>query len=646
INMVPFTDVVLVLLVIFIQAYLLLHTKDVRQYHHLALMALFMVLAALVQGPEPAIGLVLVLYLLCTVWTFIALRLHADAAACVAPPHVSQSPDAEPRRGLHWRVGVSVVMISAGVFAFTAAFFILTPRTEAGLFGREIQFDRPRTGFTERVDLAGGGAVEQDTTAVMHVEFPDLPDGRYPGPMYWRTTTLNQYADSEWSRRGLTDNLESQGIAFVGRRRTGFPFGGGGEHVSRFHNQSKHRVRQLIYMDDVPERGVPCLDLVHEVTLVAAPRGARLYWDGSLDFTVGFETVGARRMTYEVWSEVGESDPSELRAASADYEAVLAPRDFQLLTSHELLPETEALARRVTADAASVFDQALRLQQWLSGPAFTYTLDLPLLPREYAIDVFINQTRRGHCELFASALALMLRSLGVPTRVVSGFRGGEYIEGNQSYTVRASDAHLWVEMLILGHGWVIFDPSPRVEPDALGQIERFSRSFSRFTLEMKMFWYQEIIGFDRAMQLEQIRGFTARLAGFVPGIGRWVEPKSVSRGAFLSVRVLLFGGFVAALVFWIATASRPKRPRYAFTRDQARAGRLYRRVLRRMRWHGLAATGSTAEELLESWKNRRGGDPGPLREVLDAYNAARFGGRPLTRKHYVALLRRLRTLRD
>lgn len=626
-----------VILVIFIQGYLLLHTKDVRQFHHLALMALFMLLAALVQAPEPVIGLVLVLFLISTVWMYIALGLHASGAA--APPLAL----AEAQAGASWRIALSIASLSVGTALLTVLFFIVTPRTEAGLLGREILPDRTRTGLPERVDLAGGGPVAQDTTAVMHVEFPDLPGGIYRGPMYWRTTTLNQYIGSEWTRRGLSDNLESAGPVPSARRRVGFPFGGGSDRITRFRIESKERVRQIIYIDDVPELGVPCLDLVQEIRLIAASRGARLRWDDALDFTVIFETVGTRRMTYEAWSEVGESDVAALRAASDDYEDALSGRDLQLLTAHNLLPETQALARRITAGAECVFDRAQMLQQWLSGPDFAYTLDLPVLPRDHAIDVFINQTRRGHCELFASALALMLRSLGIPTRLASGYRGGEYEEDSQSYTVRASDAHLWVEVFIVGHGWVVFDPSPRSEPGEIGQIEQFTRNLSRLSLEMKMFWYQEVIGYDRAMQLEQLREVTANIVGLFPAITRLLEPRNRGRILWAPTRFLMPLGFAAALAWAFFLLTRGKRSRQALTPDQARAARLYRSVLRRLRRCGMSTSGITAEELLAGWCAR--GDGETLRELVDAYNEARFGGRSLTRDRYLQLLRRARVLR-
>jgi hypothetical protein len=79
---------------------------------------------------------------------------------------------------------------------------------------------------------------------------------------------------------------------------------------------------------------------------------------------------------------------------------------------------------------------------------------------------FMETSRRGHCELFASAAVVMLRSLGVPARIAVGFRGGERDPGSGAYRFRGTDAHAWVEAYLDGEGWVTFDPTPGAETAA------------------------------------------------------------------------------------------------------------------------------------------------------------------------------------
>ena len=91
---------------------------------------------------------------------------------------------------------------------------------------------------------------------------------------------------------------------------------------------------------------------------------------------------------------------------------------------------------------------------------FTYTLNLTGKPGDDPLAHFLFETRAGHCEYFASAMTIMLRTLGIPTREVNGFLPGEYNDLGGDYIVRASDAHSWVEVYFPGNGWMTFDPTP------------------------------------------------------------------------------------------------------------------------------------------------------------------------------------------
>lgn len=640
-----------VALVVFIQVYTLAHQKGVRHFYHLFLMSLFMLLAACVQAPEPEIAIVLVLFLVSSVWSFVLLRFHAEAAEVNDAAQIflidtkealGESP-ARPR--WDWRISMTTGGVCLGVLFFMVVFFIAIPRMEAGFLGRELLPSRTQTGLPERVDLSGGGTLAQDSTAVMHVEFPDLPRGMFRGQMYWRTTTLTQYVGSLWTRRGLLDNGEFEVEIGARRRGSGFVSSPRSDRIERRALPGKSRVRQVVYMDEVPYQGVPCLDLVLGAGLIGSPRGATLHWDEYEDFTILLETTGARHMNYEVISEMGEASPELLRAAPRDYENVIEPRDFQLLTSNDLQPETRELARRITQDADNPYDCAVALQQWLSGQDFTYTLDLPVLPRNNAVDVFIMETRRGHCELFASALALMLRSLGIPTRVVTGFRGGEYDEDNQAYTVRASDAHLWVEVLFPGYGWVVFDPSPRLEDTELGQLDRISRAMSRVTLEAKMFWYRNVIGFDRTFSFDQLRMFARSSLGLIPGLSDSVALPIAAGGWQAPAGLLLFVFLGGLAVLFTITRMQREKIRYSLTPDQWRARRLYRSLLRMGKRAGLPIQGLTAEEFLSALTGAATFDANRASTLVREYNEVRFGGRALGVPEYRELRRMLRELR-
>lgn len=638
-------------LTIFIQAYTMLHRKDERNYYHLFLMALFLLLAASVQAPEPAIGIVMALFLIGGTWSFLSLRIHEElrqhgegsVARMVDLPGGAPAP-ARPAPLFDAGLIATVTLLSVGSVVLTALIFFFTPGIEAGVLGRA-NTPIAQTGISQTVDLSGGSTIFEDPSPVMHVSFPDEPDGRYDGAagMYWRITSLPRYARSRWERKGLTAHYEP-GVPPLFPRDFGHMMQNTDPlAIKRPPQDGARLVTQSIYMDDVPDQGIPALDLVVSLEIDGRPRNTKISWDGNQDFTVNLTTNGARRITYEAVSEAVQHTPDSLRAAPDDFAQHLDARDFELLTYHELLPQTQELARSIVAQADNTYDRAMALQTWLSGPDFEYTLNLPPLPSVYAIDSFINQVRMGHCELFASALALMLRSQGIPTRVVSGYRGGEWSEPDGAYVVRASMSHLWVEVFFPGAGWVVFDPSPRSGEQDASALGQFRRWMSWAGLRAKMFWYQQVIGFDRTVQLQRLRDFSL---GFV----RWFQGTDEGEAAVATPytgipwRNVALGATLLGLSGWMWRQRRsgPRLP--ALTPDQARAVRLYRRLCHLLSRHGCAPAGKSADEILRECAALPLLDGETVATIVTAYEEARFGERPMPVQEYRRLRKQLRAL--
>jgi hypothetical protein len=153
------------------------------------------------------------------------------------------------------------------------------------------------------------------------------------------------------------------------------------------------------------------------------------------------------------------------------------------------------LAEEITARASSNYDKAVALEQYLSTH-FGYTLELPRSLPQDPLANFLFVRKKGHCEYFASSMAVMLRSLGIPSRIVTGFRGGEFNDLTGQYVVRASDAHSWVEAYFPGAGWISFDPTPAGSVPA-------RTGWSRMQLYVDAaasFWREWIINYDASHQ--------------------------------------------------------------------------------------------------------------------------------------------------
>jgi transglutaminase-like putative cysteine protease len=167
---------------------------------------------------------------------------------------------------------------------------------------------------------------------------------------------------------------------------------------------------------------------------------------------------------YEVSVAIPTATEADLNAAGTDYpEAVTR----LYLETDGLTDRVAELAREVTAGATTPYEQAKALARYLStDPSFTYQTTAPVAPRgQDLVDhfLFADDGRRGYCQYYASAMALMARSLGLPARVAVGFGPGESI-GDGLYLARESNAHAWAEIYFPGHGWQIFEATKSISP--------------------------------------------------------------------------------------------------------------------------------------------------------------------------------------
>ena len=185
-------------------------------------------------------------------------------------------------------------------------------------------------------------------------------------------------------------------------------------------------------------------------------------WDeASSTLLVERDAATSDGLTYQVQCAIPQWTAAELRTASTDVPDDVADRYLQL--PDHLDPAVEALARDVTAAAATPYDQALALQDFLR--TFAYDLDVPPSNANDALTAFLFDTRRGYCQQVAGAFAAMARSIGIPTRVAVGFTPG--IQDRHDPTLfreRGEHAHAWDEIYLDRFGWVIVDPRPGRAP--------------------------------------------------------------------------------------------------------------------------------------------------------------------------------------
>ena len=169
--------------------------------------------------------------------------------------------------------------------------------------------------------------------------------------------------------------------------------------------------------------------------------------------------------SYKVTVEYSIASDAELRAAGTSYPDWL--QQFSTLPERgyrraDVLNQIHDLAVQVVtaAGAKNPYDQAIAIQNFLRDK-YRYTLTPPTAPT--GVDklwYFLFQSKEGYCQFFATAMGDMLRSLGIPTRLVNGFGPGTYDNTISAYIVRGEDAHTWVESYFPVYGWISFEPTP------------------------------------------------------------------------------------------------------------------------------------------------------------------------------------------
>ncbi len=208
--------------------------------------------------------------------------------------------------------------------------------------------------------------------------------------------------------------------------------------------------------------------LLHQAVTVSRPGYGPVYYAGELAAVYRLFRVVSRTnfdimggivpgADYELDSIFYEPDEASLRAAGTDYPDWIRSRYLQL---PDVLPErVHALARDLTAAQPTPYDRAVAIQEYLRREMH-YSLDVKSPPYDRdVVDYFLFDSKEGFCDYYATAMAVLARSAGIPARVAFGFATGTFDPGPGKYTVLQSDAHAWPELYFPGIGWVEFEPT-------------------------------------------------------------------------------------------------------------------------------------------------------------------------------------------
>jgi len=483
-------------LVLFTMVVRLFSLQRARDHYMLAVLSFLMVLASAVLTVDSLFVFTFAGFLLVAVITFVLMEMRHSVSQEVVLARDSGLPDS------HERLGFSLLAIAPALMLLILAgsffiFFVL-PRVSSRYLSAYTPTGDVSTGFTDHLQLGRIGEIQQSTAVVMHIEIQNDNGGAYD--LKWRGVALSSFNGKVWSNSFAQVQLH--------------PSADGSYKLTTTRDLpgSRTSFRHLRYRVLMEPLGTNVFFLAEQPRIltgdyrpVTTDLGGAVY-DLDLDHPIN---------RYDAESELPDTDPEQIRLTSnsapnvADEYLKLPPLDIRI----------SQLARQITASSASNYDSALAIEQYLRTH-YAYTLQLPrTVPRDPLAN-FLFERRQGHCEYFASSMAVMLRSLGIPSRIVTGFRTGEFNDLTGQYLVRASNAHSWVEAYFPGSGWISFDPTP-------GAIIPTRTGWSRLQLYLDAaasFWREWIINYDSSHQrtlgqdavsssrrlLEEVRGWVTK----------------------------------------------------------------------------------------------------------------------------------------
>ena len=483
----------LVHFLLFLMLIRLFSAQSDRDRYLLAALSFAMVLAAAVLTVDSTFLFALAGFVLVAIATFMLMEMvHSFERAPVA----GRSAQLEHAyRRLSFSITSIAAMLLLLVLLAGAGIFFVLPRVSAGFMSTENTVNDITSGFSDRVELGRIGEIQRSRAVVMHVA---IDGGSWTmGAPKLRGISLSHFDGHSWSNSEvkITRPRASDGRFHLASSGAG---SNPAAHFVHYRVTMEPFVSDVFFLLQTPE------------SLRGNYRAVAVDPDGDV-FNLDSEHSVAR---YEADSWL--RSPARALAGNSPGDAPeLAAVYLQL---PPLDPRIKRLAEKITARAPSSYERARAIESYLRTH-YGYTLELPSTPSADPLADFLFRRGRGHCEYFASSMAIMLRTLGIGSRVVNGFAGSEFNDLTSEYVVRASDAHSWVEAYIPGEGWMEFDPTPSGE----GQFHSPWDRFLLYVDALSSFWREWVINYDFSHQLRLTQDATRGSRALVGQAQTWVH---------------------------------------------------------------------------------------------------------------------------
>lgn len=604
-------------LIVFLAAVKLLQVKKNRDWVFLYLISFFSVMLAAGLSLSPVFLASLILYVFCALATIIAFEIQkakqslpANETRLLVPPDSRIFRNSKPRAKrnveasrLPWTAAVLLLLI----FVLAMPLFLIAPRSGAAMLSRRGGGLTNFVGFSETVALGEIGSLKRDNAVVMHVRLEEPRSGR---DVRWRGVALDEFTGRAWKKSA----------------------------AARVAKEEKNE-KGLIPISTTPALDrlttqTVFLEAIESPVLFAASRPVAIQSDFpaltvDAEHSVQRRKLGFGRVMYKALSDMTRPDPETLRRDNQRDPASFG-RYTELPSTLDPRIEARANAMVVNAHAFNRYDIAKAIESQLQQD-YGYSLEMKASGPDPLADFLFN-VKAGHCEYFSTAMAVMLRTRGIPARVVNGFLPGEYNEAAGAYTVRQSDAHSWVEVYFPANRlWVTFDPTPmagRTEPVSVG----LAAQLGKYGEALELFWFQYVVGYDQQEQRSLATSVNTRLVSLRYSLTRNLSAFRHTVTAN-GPRILVIVAVSIGLFLLLFVGSRVRR--FGWRRglrirtDEAAADQssvvFFEKLTSLLARRGmLRDTHLTPLEFAGSLNNQ------PAMMLTQAYNRVRFGGEKLS----------------
>ena len=560
------------------------------------LVAIVCLLVAAIFEQNLAFGMIFLGFYMVLSWCLIFYTLMVERVGSKSPPaefKVTGKTEMPGSALLGWSTGLVILS-----FAMTAVIFIAFPRFGLGFLSLNTPAS-PITGFSDTVTLGDVGKIKLNPAVVMRVEYSQ--DGKNYKPesrILWRGVVLDHYNGRTW-----TSTVDTE---FKTRNQPGR-----GLNLFRVSNPTEV-VQQEIYMESFD---APYL-FTHGTPLFIDGNFIHLQMDKNFVFKTGDARSGLRKYTLV----------SEISAPNISYNIDKFhgnPLQFsnKFLQLPDTSPKTQRLADSLTQSARSDKERADNILNHFAD--FRYTLEMENDPDKTALEHFLFQRKEGHCEYFASAMVILLRSAGVPARLVNGFVGVEWNEWGNYLIIRQNHAHSWVEAFLPGKGWTVYDPTP---PDpalvSLSPLNPLAKSLDF----LRMSWQRYVIRYSVHDQVQVMQFFRTGSREVMQKFKNLLNWKTLAKEAHDLSPVIL--ALILTTIFFFVFKRRYGG--FIFSTRPPLSVILYNDMLKQLRRSGLVKNPSwTAREFLHSVAKLPDAKRDPICHITEFYEKHRFGNRPI-----------------